>query len=90
MSDISKLRAAANEARDRHDHLLEQVRLGVHVEQQTLGDANRAFTSAQALLNAELDAEAIRAEGRRILALDEASYQRERASQFGSVSPTII
>lgn len=60
---IKELRAAADAAREYHDELLAKIRLGVHVEQSVLGGANRAFTSAQAGLNAELDAEAIRPRG---------------------------
>lgn len=85
---IKELRAAADAAREYHDELLAKIRLGVHVEQSVLGGANRAFTSAQAGLNAELDAEAIRAEGRRIMALPEGEYQALRASEFGSRSRT--
>ena len=86
MKTIKELRADADRGREYHDELLAKICLGVHVEKSVLGDANRSFTAAQALLNAELDAEAIRAEGQRVMALPEGEYQALRAREFGSRS----
>ena len=40
MKTIKELRADADRGREYHDELLAKIRLGVHVEESVLGDAN--------------------------------------------------
>ncbi len=83
MSDIEKLRAATDRAKERHDDLLAKVRLGVHVEQSELGDANRTFTSAQAALIAAQEAASLAARGEEVRRMPQDEYERARAALTG-------